>query len=109
MFCGTHEDFSKSKPPLGSAAAAAQAGIGNVAAGSGFALLQSAGAGGAGLAVVNGIVGGSASAVAIFGAATSRIVRTIRTNQEEDEQATEASEKHTDNPEDTVNAEHTSD
>jgi hypothetical protein len=43
----------------GSLAAGAQAGIGNVAAGSTFAFLQSAGAGGAALATVNGVVQGA--------------------------------------------------
>lgn len=44
----------------GSLAAGAQAGIGNVVLGSIFATLQSAGAGGAGVAVVNGVVQGAA-------------------------------------------------
>ncbi|KAJ9601939.1 hypothetical protein H2200_013498 [Cladophialophora chaetospira] len=39
----------------GSAAAAVHAGIGNIVAGSAFAIGQSAGAGGAGLAIVNGV------------------------------------------------------
>lgn len=40
----------------GSLAAGVQSSIGNVAAGSTFATLQSAGTGGAGLAAVNGVV-----------------------------------------------------
>jgi hypothetical protein len=52
----------------GSAAAAAQGGIGNVVLGSVFATLQSAGAGGVGAGVVNGVVqgavGGAAAAAA---------------------------------------------
>lgn len=40
----------------GSAAAAAHSAIGNVATGSAFAILQSAGAGGAGIAAVNTVV-----------------------------------------------------
>ncbi|KAL9570631.1 hypothetical protein ACKAV7_004968 [Fusarium commune] len=40
----------------GSAAAGVHSGIGSVVAGSAFATLQSAGAGGVGLAVVNGVV-----------------------------------------------------
>ena len=50
---------------LGSAAAAAQAGIGNVAAGSTFAILQSAAAGGAGSVLVNGVAAGTATAAAL--------------------------------------------
>ncbi|KAJ5708646.1 hypothetical protein N7488_008447 [Penicillium malachiteum] len=46
----------------GSAAAALHGSIGNIASGSAFAIVQSAGAGGSGLAVVNGVaqVGGAA-------------------------------------------------
>jgi hypothetical protein len=47
-----------------SAAAAAHSSIGNVASGSLFAALQSAGAGGAGAAVVNGVVQGIGVGVA---------------------------------------------
>lgn len=43
---------------LGSLAAAAQSAIGNVAAGSTFAALQSAGTGGATLGTINGVVQG---------------------------------------------------
>lgn len=53
---------------LGSAAAGVQAGIGNVIAGSLFATLQSAGAGGAGVAIVNGVVQGVGVAAAAAGA-----------------------------------------
>ncbi|KAK0726408.1 hypothetical protein B0T21DRAFT_413742 [Apiosordaria backusii] len=48
----------------GSIAAAAQSMIGNVVAGSVFAILQSAGAGGAGAAVVNGVIQGLGTGVA---------------------------------------------
>ena len=44
---------------LGTTAAAAQAGIGNVVAGSVFATLTSAGAGGAALATIQGVAGGA--------------------------------------------------
>ncbi|KAF5683147.1 hypothetical protein FDENT_7330 [Fusarium denticulatum] len=53
----------------GSAAAGIQSGIGSVAAGSAFATLQSAGAGGAGLAVVNGVVQASGAIVGASGLA----------------------------------------
>jgi len=55
----------------GTIAAGVQSSIGNVAAGSVFATLQSAGTGGAGLAVVNGVaqVGGCAMAAAGSGLA----------------------------------------
>ncbi|KAH7116866.1 hypothetical protein B0J11DRAFT_537743 [Dendryphion nanum] len=46
----------------GSVAAGMQAGIGNVAAGSAFAILQSAGAGGAGIVIVQGVAGGLTAA-----------------------------------------------
>jgi len=59
--------FGSSGPLAGSIAAGAQAGVGNIAAGSFLATLQSAGMGGYGVAIVNGVV----SAVAgIIGAAT---------------------------------------
>ncbi|KAF1831573.1 hypothetical protein BDW02DRAFT_571907 [Decorospora gaudefroyi] len=57
--------FARSGVVAGSAAAAYQAGAGNIVAGSAFATLQSAGAGGAGAAVVNGIAAGTATAVAV--------------------------------------------
>lgn len=53
----------------GSIAAGVQAGIGNVVAGSAFAILQSAGAGGAGAA----IVGGAVQAAGIIGVATTAV------------------------------------
>ncbi|OAG06973.1 uncharacterized protein CC84DRAFT_1204611 [Paraphaeosphaeria sporulosa] len=56
--------FTAGGVAAGSMAAGIQAGIGNVAAGSIFAGLMSAGAGGAALAVVQGIAGGAAAAVA---------------------------------------------
>ena len=56
--------MSRTDRTAGSAAAGMQAGIGNVVAGSAFAVLQSAAAGGAGAAVVNGVVGGTAAVVA---------------------------------------------
>ncbi|KAF3052179.1 hypothetical protein E8E11_006864 [Didymella keratinophila] len=49
----------------GSAAAAHQSAIGNIAAGSASAVLQSAGAGGAGTAVVIGMVAGTVTAIAV--------------------------------------------
>jgi hypothetical protein len=52
--------FTAEGVAAGSAAAAVQAMIGPVASGSIFALLQSAAAGGAGMAVVNGMVAGTA-------------------------------------------------
>ncbi|KAF2873207.1 hypothetical protein BDV95DRAFT_605763 [Massariosphaeria phaeospora] len=57
--------FTAGGVAAGSAAAGIQAGIGNVVAGSVFATLQSAAMGGAGAAVVNGVVGGSAAAIAV--------------------------------------------
>jgi hypothetical protein len=48
---------------LGSVAAGIQSGIGSVAAGSLFAILQSAAMGGAGAIIVNTIVGGTAAVV----------------------------------------------
>ncbi|KAF5552719.1 hypothetical protein FNAPI_7025 [Fusarium napiforme] len=54
----------------GSAAAGIQSGIGSVAAGSTFAILQSAGAGGAGLAVVNGVVQAAGAIIGATGLAT---------------------------------------
>ncbi|KAF5605335.1 interferon-induced 6-16 [Fusarium subglutinans] len=53
----------------GSAAAGIQSGIGSVVAGSPFAILQSAGAGGAGLAIVNGVVQASGAIVGASGLA----------------------------------------
>ena len=52
---------------LGTIAAAAQSGMGSVGAGSAFAIFQSAGAGGAGLAIINGAVQGVGAAIAGVG------------------------------------------
>ncbi|PNP78372.1 hypothetical protein FNYG_08318 [Fusarium nygamai] len=57
----------------GSAAAGIQSGIGSVAAGSAFATLQSAGAGGAGLAVVNGLVQVSGAVVVGAGGLAAKL------------------------------------
>jgi hypothetical protein len=65
----------------GSAAAAAQASIGNVVAGTAFATLQSAGAGGAGLAVVNAVVGTTVTVVAA-GATAPGLVKAVRETKE---------------------------
>ncbi|KAL2138697.1 hypothetical protein VTI28DRAFT_6370 [Corynascus sepedonium] len=56
--------FSANGVVSGSIAAGAQSSIGNVAAGSAFATLQSAGAGGAGATVVNGIIQTAGASVA---------------------------------------------
>lgn len=58
---------------IGSAAAAAQSDIGNVAAGSAFAVLQSAAAGGSGAILVNGVAAGTVTAVAIAATAPGLI------------------------------------
>lgn len=60
----------------------AQASIGNVAAGSAFAIIQSAGAGGAGLAFVNSIVGASTTAIAL-GATALGIASTTKKENEQ--------------------------
>lgn len=60
---------------LGSLAAGAHSVIGNVAAGSVFATMQSAGAGGAGLAAVNGAAKVGAAAAWMAGNATVALVR----------------------------------
>lgn len=52
-------------PFIGTSAAAIQGTIGNVGAGSVFAIVQSAGAGGAGLVVVNGAVQGGGAVMAL--------------------------------------------
>ncbi|KAH7116865.1 hypothetical protein B0J11DRAFT_537742 [Dendryphion nanum] len=66
----------------GSIAAGVQAGLGNAVAGSPFAVLQSAGAGGAGLAVVNGIVGGATFAG--MGALTAvEVVKAVKVDEAE--------------------------
>ncbi|KAF1809487.1 hypothetical protein P152DRAFT_516664 [Eremomyces bilateralis CBS 781.70] len=59
----------------GTIAAGVQAGIGDVAAGSAFAILQSAGAGGTGLMVVNGIVQGVAVGGAVIIAAVEGLIK----------------------------------
>ena len=66
----------------GSAAAAAQAGIGDVAAGGTFAILQSAAAGGAGAALVNGIAAGTATAAALA-ATVPALVKAAREGKKE--------------------------
>ncbi|KAI4626851.1 hypothetical protein J4E83_004004 [Alternaria metachromatica] len=58
---------------VGSAAAAVQSGIGNVAAGSAFAVLQSAAAGGSGAILVNGVAAGTVTAIAVAAAAPGLI------------------------------------
>jgi hypothetical protein len=60
---------------LGSTAAAIHASIGNVGAGSVFSILQSAGAGGAGTAIVNGVVGGSTAVIAVGATAVRAMTR----------------------------------
>lgn len=60
---------------LGSLAAGAHSVVGNVAAGSVFATMQSAGAGGAGLAAVNGAAKVGAAAAWMAGNATVAWVR----------------------------------
>ena len=66
----------------GSAAAAAQSGIGDVAAGSTFAILQSTAAGGAGAALVNGIAAGTATAAALV-ATVPTLVKAAREGKKE--------------------------
>jgi hypothetical protein len=65
-----------------SKAAAFHAIIGNVSAGSTFAVLQSAGAGGAGLAVVN-TVAGTATTVMAMGATALGFAKSTRKGKEE--------------------------
>lgn len=65
--------FGAAGVQAGSIAAGVQAGVGNVAAGSVFAVLQSAGAGGAGIVAVNGVVQGGTVVVAGLGWLKSRI------------------------------------
>jgi hypothetical protein len=62
---------------LGSAAAA-----GNIAAGSPFSILQSAAAGGAGAALVNGVVPGTTTAVAIAATAPG-LIKAIKEGKKE--------------------------
>lgn len=62
-----------SLPTTGSLAAGMQSGIGNVVAGSLFAILQSAGTGGVGLATVNGVVQAGGAMMTAAGGALIRI------------------------------------
>lgn len=57
----------------GSLATVIHASLGNVVAGTPFAIAQSAGAGGAGLAVVNGVVQGTGGVMAAGGAGVAWI------------------------------------
>ncbi|KAF2447300.1 hypothetical protein P171DRAFT_430204 [Karstenula rhodostoma CBS 690.94] len=72
--------FTAGGVAAGSLAAGIQAGIGNVAAGSIFAGLTSAGTGGAALAVVQGVAGGAAAAVA---GGTAYVVKTVKRKDED--------------------------
>jgi len=74
--------FTATGVAAGSAAAAAQASIGDVAAGSTFAILQSAAAGGAGAALVNGIAAGTATAAALV-ATVPALVKAAREGKQE--------------------------
>ncbi|PVH93421.1 hypothetical protein DM02DRAFT_733140 [Periconia macrospinosa] len=74
--------FTSTGVSAGSAAAAAQAGIGNVVGGSPFAILQSAAAGGAGGAIVNAAVGTSATVGAAAAVAPS-VVKAVKKGQDE--------------------------
>ena len=65
---------------LGSSAAGIQAGIGNVAAGSLFAILQSAGAGGAGASILGGTVFGVTS-LAAWGITIPQLITASRNRQ----------------------------
>lgn len=65
---------------LGSAAAGIQAGIGNVAFGTLFALLQSAGAGGAGAGILGGTVF-SATSLASWGATIPGLIAASKENR----------------------------
>jgi hypothetical protein len=76
--------FTATGVAAGTIAAAAQSGIGNVVAGSTFAVLQSAAAGGAGAILVNGVAAGTVTAVAI--AATAPVL--IKAMQEGKEEVT---------------------
>ena len=58
------DDMLTSETHADSAAAAVHGSIGNIASGSIFATLQSAGAGGAGVTVVNGVVQAAGAGVA---------------------------------------------
>ncbi|KAH6870726.1 hypothetical protein BKA58DRAFT_469710 [Alternaria rosae] len=65
--------FTAKGVAVGSAAAAAQSSVGNVAAGSTFAVLQSAAAGGGAAILVNGVAAGTITAVAIAATAPGLI------------------------------------
>ncbi|KAF4952336.1 hypothetical protein FGADI_6826 [Fusarium gaditjirri] len=80
--------FGASGIVAGSAAAGIQSGIGSVVAGSAFAILQSAGAGGAGLAVVNGVV--QAAGVVLSG---SGIAAKLKSQSDGDDDAGDQGEK----------------
>jgi len=67
---------------IGSTAAGAQAGIGSVAAGSTFAVLQSAAAGGAGAILVNGIAAGTATGLAVA-ATAPRLIGAMKEGKKE--------------------------
>ncbi|KAF2737572.1 hypothetical protein EJ04DRAFT_430640 [Polyplosphaeria fusca] len=71
--------FSATGVVAGSTAAAMQASIGNVAAGSMFAFMQSAGAGGAAAGVLQGSVWGATSAAA-WGATVASFFKTSESN-----------------------------
>ncbi|KAF5239767.1 hypothetical protein FANTH_9846 [Fusarium anthophilum] len=89
--------FSAGGIAAGSAAAGIQSGIGIVVAGSPFAILQSAGAGGAGLAVVNGVVQASGAVVGAGGLAAKLMGQddgnSANGDQEETDGGNDAEEK----------------
>ncbi|RAR08312.1 c6 finger domain-containing protein [Stemphylium lycopersici] len=74
--------FTATGVAAGSAAAAAQSGIGSVTAGSPFALLQSAGAGGAAATLIKGLAAGTATAAAI-GATALGLIKAIQNGKKE--------------------------
>jgi ElaB/YqjD/DUF883 family membrane-anchored ribosome-binding protein len=82
MFPSFHLVYDVLTRLSGSAAAAAQSGIGSVAAGSTFAILQSAGAGGAGAVLVNGIAAGTATGIAVAATAPG-LVKAIKEGKKE--------------------------
>ncbi|KAK0671607.1 hypothetical protein QBC41DRAFT_300296, partial [Cercophora samala] len=77
--------FAEGGVAAGSTAALAHSSIGNVAAGSIFATLQGAGAGGAGLAVVNGVVQG-AGVMAVSGAVLSSVLEAKEGRKSQDKE-----------------------
>ncbi|KAF5660531.1 hypothetical protein FCIRC_12126 [Fusarium circinatum] len=89
--------FSAGGIAAGSAAAGIQSGIGSVVAGSPFSILQSAGAGGAGLAVVNGVVQASGAVVGASGFAAKLMGQddgnSANGDQEETDGGNDAEEK----------------